>query len=89
MKKSIMIHVAIVIIQIAILIPVTAFAWGNQAWFDMEYNFDRAIINIGDNIIADGNVVSWMDYEDSDVVQVNIDGKTYLTHYTNCILIAE
>ena len=37
--------------------------------------------------IVEGKVSSWTDYADSDVVQVTINGKTYLTSYTNVVLI--
>ena len=47
------------------------------------------IIRLPDGEIVDGKVSSWLDYNDSDVVQINIDGKTYLTHYANVCLIHE
>lgn len=67
----------------------TATAWGNQALFDMTYKFDRDVImlpNEPDGYIC-GRVESWQDYENSDVVQVKVDGKVYLTHYSNVVLI--
>ena len=39
--------------------------------------------------VVDGKVSSWLDFDDSDAVQITIDGKTYLTHYTNVCLINE
>lgn len=87
----------IVIIVVAVVLAVamlfafvgTATAWGNQSLFDMTYRFDRAVImlpNEPDGYIC-GMVESWQDYENSDVVQVKIDGKVYLTHYSNVVLI--
>jgi hypothetical protein len=36
-----------------------------------------------------GYITQWRDYDKSDVVQVLVDGKYYLTHYTNVIMIAD
>lgn len=51
--------------------------------------FNYAYIRLGDDNIVQGYVTQWRDYDDSDVVQVLLDGKFYLTHYTNVILIAD
>lgn len=66
-----------------------ALGWGNQSWFDFTYNFDSAIVFTPNGIVAEGRVDTWKDYEDSDVVQVTINGVTYLTHYSNVILISK
>ena len=39
--------------------------------------------------IARGNITQWRDYDNSDVVQVLVNGKYYLTHYSNVVLIAD
>lgn len=57
--------------------------------FDFTYKFDIAQIAMPDGDVVIGKVESWADYENSDVVQVKIGGKTYLTHYTNVVLIDE
>lgn len=64
-------------------------ARGNRAIFDMTYKFDRAVIMLPNEPggYVCGNVESWQDYENSDVVQVKVDGKVYLTHYSNVVLI--
>lgn len=36
-----------------------------------------------------GAVTQWRDYDNSDVVQVLVDGKYFLTHYTNVVLVAD
>ena len=66
----------------------TAAAQGNQAWFDTTYTFDYAYVMAGDCVLIQGAVQSWQDYEDSDVIQVKIDGNVYLTHYSNVILVS-
>ena len=54
-----------------------------------KMRFDRAIIALPNGQVVDGRVSSWMDYENSDVVQITVEGKTYLTHYANVCLIEE
>ena len=39
--------------------------------------------------IVRGSITQWRDYENSDTVQVLVNGKFYLTHYTNVVLIAD
>lgn len=79
-----------VIVLVCVLLAATFLlsACGNQQLFDVTYSFDRARVNMWDTVV-EGRVQSWKDYDDSDVVQVVIDGVTYLTYYSNVVLIAE
>ncbi len=90
MKKIVAIILVLAILMLgACICARKASAWGNNAWFDTTYTFDRAIIFLPDGAKIEGRVQSWQDYENSDVVQVKIDGIVYLTHYSNVILISE
>ena len=60
---------------------------GNRQVVDMKNRFDRAFIALPNGEHIEGKVSSWTDYPDSDIVQVTISGKTYLTSYTNVVLI--
>ena len=60
-------------------------AVGGQDVQTMHY----AYIKLDGQTIAEGHVTQWRDYDQSDVVQVMIDGKYYLTHYSNVILVAD
>ena len=51
--------------------------------------FTYAYIRLGDKDIDQGYVTQWRDYEDSDVVQVLVNGKYYLTHYSCVVLVAD
>ena len=51
--------------------------------------FTYAYIVLDGQEIARGSITQWRDYENSDVVQVLINGKFYLTHYSNVVLIAD
>ena len=53
---------------------------------DTVYGFDYAIIALPDGSAVEGKVESWRDFEDGDMIQLKIDGVTYLTHSSNVIL---
>lgn len=61
----------------------------NRQVFDTTYKYDRAIISLPNGEVIDGKVQSWRDYENSDQIQVKIDGVTYLVHSSNIVLIAD
>ena len=90
MKKKIIIGVGIaLVIALAGFVIFWETSHGNRQLIDTQYRFNRAIIKLPNGEVVDGNVSSWLDYDDSDTVQVTIDGKTYLTHYANVCLIHE
>lgn len=93
MKKIIIAFTALVLMMIVAVFLVSlnesANAWGNQSWFDTTYSFERVQIAMPDGSCIEGSVESWQDYESSDVVQVEVGGKVYLTHYMNVVLISE
>ena len=60
---------------------------GNYGMFDTTYKFDYAIISLPNGEIVEGEVEKWWDYEDGDQIQVVIDGKTYLVHSEDIVLI--
>lgn len=51
--------------------------------------FTYAYVVLGGQEIVRGAITQWRDYDDSDVVQVLVNGKFYLTHYSNVVLIAD
>lgn len=51
--------------------------------------FTYAYVVLGGHEVAKGAVTQWRDYDNSDTVQVLVDGKYYLTHYTNVVLVAD
>ena len=77
----------LILIVMAYLISTHAF-WGNQSWWDTTYHFDTARIVMADGWIVEGKVQSWLDWENSDAVQVEIDGVVYYTHLSNVVLMA-
>ena len=89
-KTKIIIIIAVIV---ALLVGALIIYWesthGNRRLIDTSYRFDRAIISLPNGQIVDGKVSSWLDFDDSDAVQVTSDGRTYLTHYSNVCLINE
>lgn len=61
----------------------------NQQLVDFTYSYERAIIYLPNGEVLEGKVQSWTDYEDGDQIQVKIDGKQYLVHSSNVVLISE
>lgn len=51
--------------------------------------FTYCYVVLGGKEIVKGSITQWRDYENSDVVQVLVNGKFYLTHYSNVVLIAD
>ena len=63
----------------------------NKQIFDTTYNFNYAYIKLPTGEVIEGSVNSWKDWDDgSSIVQVKlINGTTYLTHYSNVVLISK
>ena len=88
MKKKILIGVAVVLVVCLVgLVVYWELTHGNRRLVDTKNRFTKAIIRLPNDEIVEGKVSSWLDYADSDVVQVTVGGKTYLTHYSNVVLI--
>lgn len=62
---------------------------GNQQIFDNTYNFNKVMIAMPDGSIVSGKLSSWLDYENSEQIQLVIDGVTYLTHMSNVVMISD
>lgn len=88
MKKKVIIALIIIfVLLIAGFIGYWELTHGNRSVVDLSHRFDRAIIGLPNGEVVEGKVTSWLDFSDSDVVQVTVDGKTYLTSYNNICLI--
>ena len=85
MKKLILMGVCVLLLTIIC----ACFYSCNYQMVDTTYKFDRAIINLPNGEVVEGPVDSWKDYEDGDQIQVKVNGKTYLIHSANVVLIKE
>lgn len=84
MKKIIVITVLALLMLTTVLV-----GCGNRQLLDTTYKFDRAIISLPNGEIIEGEIDSWIDYEDGDQIQVKINGTTYLVHSSDIVLIAD
>ncbi len=76
-----------IIAVLLVLIFAVVLSGCNMQMIDTTYNFDYATVySPSGEIIAQGKVQSWKDFEDGDQLQVKIDGVMYLTHSGNIIL---
>ena len=75
-----------IVLIFAAALTLTACKSNRERFFDTKWNFEHAIVRLGNGELIEGTVESWRDYSNSDVVQVTIGGITYLTHYSNVIL---
>lgn len=62
---------------------------GCNKMMDTTYSFKRAIIQLPNGEVIEGEVQGWTDFEDGDQIQVKVGGKTYLLHSSNVVLISE
>lgn len=83
MNKRILLPLLLIIVLIALT------ACGNKDMFDIVYTFDRAIIKLPNGEIVEGKVESWSDFADGDQLQITIDGKIYLVHSSDAVLIVD
>lgn len=58
----------------------------NQQFIDTTYRYTYAYIELPNGECVEGPVKSWLDYENSDQIQVVIDGVTYFTDTTRVVL---
>ena len=79
---------------VLLLAVIAALAFGllsgcNKQIVDLTYSYEYAIIGLPNGETVEGKVSSWTDFEDGDQLQVKIDGKTYLVHSSNVVLISK
>ena len=72
-----------------VVLAVLTMAGCNKQMVDLTYSYERAILVLPNGEVIEGKVSSWTDFEDGDQIQVKIDGKTYLVHSSNIVLISD
>ena len=78
-----------VIAMVLVLLMGLSLLGCNKQVVDLTYSYERAIILLPNGEVIEGKVSSWTDFEDGDQIQVKIDGKTYLVHSSNIVLISD
>ena len=79
MKKRI--ALALVLVMAALLLA----SCGNKDYFDTLRTYHEAVIAMPDGTVVSGEVQKWHGYE-GDLIQVKIDGITYLVHSSDIVL---
>lgn len=74
-----------IILALAVCLSIAACGYNRQL-VDWDYKFNYAIIFLPDGDRIEGKVSSWLDFEQSDMIQLKIDGVVYMTHSSNVIL---
>ncbi|MGM9628308.1 MAG: hypothetical protein ACI3V4_09505 [Faecousia sp.] len=88
MKKTVIIVMS-VILALVLVAGLVLLAGCNKQMVDLTYSYNRAILSLPNGEVVEGKVSSWTDFEDGDQIQVKIDGKTYLVHSSNIVLISD
>lgn len=84
MKQKTGVTIIIALILLAIIAGLLSGC--NAQLIDTTYYIDKAMIKMPDGTVVSGKVESWKDYENSDAIQVKIDGVTYYTFLGNVVL---
>lgn len=86
MKKTVITVMSVILVLVAGLVLL---AGCNKQMVDLTYSYNRAILSLPNGEVVEGKVSSWTDFEDGDQIQVKIEGKTYLVHSSNIVLISD
>ena len=78
-----------IILTVVLAVSIAVLAGCNKQMVDLTYSYEYAIIALPNGKVVEGRVSSWTDFEDGDQIQVKIDGKTYLVHSSNIVLISD
>lgn len=83
MKKLILTFILLLTVTLALV------GCGNRKLIDTTWSYEYAMVKLPDGSIVEGKISGkWNDYEDGDMLQVEINGKKYLTHSNNIVLIS-
>lgn len=78
-----------IVLTVALLVALAVLAGCNKQMVDLTYSYERAVLVLPNGEVIEGKVSSWTDFEDGDQIQVKIEGKTYLVHSSNIVLISD
>ena len=90
MKKVIALALILIIATMVLASCDSYYKTGNRITGGSDVQtFTYAYIVLDGQEIVKGAITQWRDYDNSDVVQLLINGKFYLTHYSNVVMIAD
>ena len=76
-----------IIFILVLIFTIVLMSGCNKQMVDFNYKFDKAYISLPNGQCVEGKIDSWTDFEDGDQIQLKIDGKTYLTHISNVVMV--
>lgn len=79
----------LILILVTVLVTILVMSGCNKQMVDLTYSYERAVLSLPNGEVIEGKVSSWTDFEDGDQIQVRIEGKTYLVHSSNIVLISD
>lgn len=74
------------VLALILALFIAAPALANVGWFDFNYDFGYVTLRLDDGYIIKAICEKWWDFDNSDMIQVQIDGNVYLTHISNVVL---
>lgn len=80
---------ALILVLIFALLALSGCSLYNRQIMDLTYSYEYAVLRLPTGEVIQGRLNSWLDFDDGDQIQVKIDGRTYLTHIANVVLISE
>lgn len=60
---------------------------GTYNMVDTTWGYDYAYVLLPNGEVIEGEIEEWKDYSDSEQIQVKINGVTYLTDTTRCVIL--
>lgn len=83
--------ICLIIVTLVLLATITSCGEAspgyNREFCDTTWKFNYCYIYIGGEKLVEGKVDSWLDFENSDMIQVKVEGKIYFTHSSNVVLV--
>lgn len=76
-----------IILILVLIFMIILMSGCNKQMVDFNYKFDKAYISLPNGQCVEGKIDSWADFEDGDQIQLKINGKTYLTHISNVVMV--
>ena len=78
-----------VIFVILAIVMAVVLSGCNKQIVDLNYKFDKVYIRLPHGQCVEGRLDGWLDFEEGDQIQVKVNGKTYLTHISNVVMVNE
>ena len=89
MKKVFTIVLAVIFVLLFFIGIAAGVTGSNMHIIDTTFSYERCIVSLPNGEVIDAEIDSWKDYDDGDQIQVKINGKQYLVHSSNIVLISK